>query len=65
MFMTQEERKAYMKKYRAEHKEHIKAARERRNMRLFNDALDHFEKVGNKTIAIMKDGRSFEFIRPY
>lgn len=63
--MTKEERKAYMKKYRAEHKEQIKAAREKRNMRIFNDNLDHLEEIGNKTVAHMKDGSTFEFIRPF
>jgi hypothetical protein len=63
--MTKEERKEYMRKYRAEHKEQIKTSAERRNIAKFKRELDHTEVIGNGLRAYMKDGTTFDFIQPF
>lgn len=63
--MTTDERKEYMRKYRAEHKEQIKASVERRAVEKFKRELDHIEHIGNLERVCMKDGTTFDFVRPF
>lgn len=63
--MTTQERKEYMKKYREEHKDQIRASTERRNCRIALGNLDRIEVLENTTRFYTKDGRLFEFVRPF
>lgn len=63
--MTKEERAEYMKNYREAHKEQIKASVSKRQKKKFLQDLDHIEQRGNVSRAIMKDGRTFDFVRPF
>ena len=63
--MTKQERSDYMRKYRAEHKEQIKSSVSKRQEKKFLQDLDHIEQHGNVSRAIMKDGRTFDFVRPF
>lgn len=63
--MTKEERKEYMSAYRKANREQIKATTLKRNTKLAKDNIDHIETVGNLTRICTKDGRIFDFIRPF
>jgi len=63
--LTSKERKEYMRQYRKEHREQIKATAANRNIRKAKENIDRIERSGNAVRIITRDGRKFDFIRPF